>query len=264
VPKQIHDIILIGAGSLAGHLGIALHRRGLKIVQVVNRTPAKGRKLAAKVGASYCENLSDINRKADLYMLAVSDTYLAETASLLRLDDRLTVHASGSQAMEILAPVSRNIGVFYPVQTFSNIRRIGFSRIPVCIEANSEDNEFRLKELAARISGIVHCLNSEQRNWLHLGAVFASNFPNHLYGVAEDLLLSHDIPPKILNPLISQTAGNWSHGNPFSLQTGPAVRNDRKVLAIHREMLERKPEYRRLYDLLTESIIKQHPPHDEL
>lgn len=166
--------------------------------------------------------------------------------------------------MDVIAPVSDNIGVLYPVQTFTGHRRIDFSKVPVCIEGNSENAAAALRALAEKLTGTVHSLTSEQRGWLHLGAVFASNFTNHLYGVAEDLLLEHDIPPRLLEPIIRQTAGNISRGNMFSLQTGPAVRNDAGVMALHQAMLAGKPEFLMMYRLITDSIIKQHSLDDEL
>ena len=255
--QKIEKIVMIGAGRLAWHLASALQKQGLEIIQVFNRTPARGRRLAGRTGASYTGNIRDINLSADLYIMAVSDEALAVLAAELRLADRLVVHTSGSMALDILAPVSKITGVFYPLQTFAHASRISFKQIPVCIEATSSDAEHQLHQLALRLTRTVCILDSEKRRMLHLGAVFVSNFTNHLYGVAEELLGSRNIPFSMLEPLIRQTAANASRGNIFTLQTGPAVRGDLRVLENHYELLAGYPGYLEIYKTISAGIIKK-------
>jgi predicted short-subunit dehydrogenase-like oxidoreductase (DUF2520 family) len=261
---KIQDIVIIGAGRLATHLGQALFRLGLNITQVYNRTPEKGMKLAAKIGASFTADISNITLNADLYILAVSDSVIEYLAKRLRLHNRLVVHASGTVSMDILAEVSGNIGVFYPVQTFSLNRKPDFRKIPVCVEGNSAATAERLSEFAGLLTKRVYRLDSDQRRLLHLGAVFASNFTNSLYAVTEELLASQHIPLELLEPLIMQTAGNLKHGNLIHFQTGPAARGDAKVLEKHYEMLANHPDFLAIYKIMSENIIKQTSGHGKL
>lgn len=256
--------MIIGAGRLATHLGLSFFRHGLNIVQVYNRTPEKGKKLAGRIGATFTADIQEIKPDADLYILAVTDFVLEDLASKLRLKDKLVVHTSGTMAMDILAPISANIGVFYPVQTFSPNRRIDFRKVPVCIEGNSSNSEQQLTELAKRLSQHVCLLSSDQRRVLHLGAVFASNFTNFILAAAEELLLTNEIPFDLLKPLILQTARNVQHGNLMQHQTGPAVRGDTKVLQKHREMLADHPDYLEIYNLLSKNIINHTNLHGKL
>jgi predicted short-subunit dehydrogenase-like oxidoreductase (DUF2520 family) len=260
----IQQIVIIGAGRLATRLGKEFHRVGINIVQVYNRTPGKGQKLASMIGASFTDKTADIRTDADLYFLAVSDSVIETLAASLRLNDKLVVHASGTMAMDILLPISANVGVFYPVQTFSINRRLDFHKIPVCIEANSSTAETQLLLLAGQLTQRVYTLDSGQRRVLHLGAVFASNFTNFMYSVTEELLAAREIPLSLLEPLISQTAGNIRHGNLLHYQTGPAARGDIKVLEKHYELLAAHPDYLEIYKLLSNNIIKQTSLHGKL
>ena len=262
--EESFEIVIIGAGRLATHLGLAFFRKGLKVAQVYNRTADKGQKLAKKLGASFINDLSEVTLSADLYFLAVSDSVLEDLSSRLRLRDKLVVHSSGTMGMEILTPISSNIGVFYPVQTFSHNKRINFRKVPVCIEGNTKFSVEQLEILAGKITDSVHYLNSDKRRILHLGAVFASNFTNFLYAVTEELLLAHDIPLTFRESLILKTAMNVRQGKLITSQTGPAVRGDDKVLDKHRMMLADHPEYLAIYNLISDNIIKHKLLHGKL
>lgn len=261
---KTQEIVIIGAGRLATHLGLAFDKAGLNVVQVYNRTPEKGRRLAVKIGASFATDIQDIILNADVYILAVADSVLEDLALKLHMKNKLVVHTSGTMQMDILAPISKNIGVFYPVQTFSQGNRIDFRKIPVCIEGNSKASEEKLTILAKKLTQSVHCLNSDKRRLLHLGAVFACNFTNFMFAVTEEFLLAHEIPFSLLEPLILQTARNAKRGNLFQSQTGPAMRGDLKVLDKHRELLSGYPDYLEIYNLISENIIKHKLLHAKL
>jgi predicted short-subunit dehydrogenase-like oxidoreductase (DUF2520 family) len=261
---KIQKIVILGAGRLATHLGLAFFRQELNVVQVYNRTPGKGKKLAGRIGATSTADIHEITPGADLYILAVSDSILETLATELRLSNKLVVHTSGTMAMDVLTPISSNIGVLYPVQTFSHNRRIDFRKVPVCIEGNSRTAEQALTLLAGKLAQNVYSLSSDKRRLLHLGAVFASNFTNFLYAMTEEFLLAHEIPFNLLEPLILQTSRNVMHGNLMQYQTGPAMRGDAKVLEKHREMLSSHPDYLEIYDLITKNIIKHQSLHGKL
>jgi hypothetical protein len=42
------------------------------------------------------------------------------------------------------------------------------------------------------------------------------------------------------------------------MQTGPAIRNDKKVIKKHLKLLENNPEYYKLYKFVSESIINKY------
>ena len=81
--NETHEIVIIGAGRLATRLGLAFVKNGLKVVQVYNRTPERGKKLAKRIGALYTDDIREIVLNADLYFLAVSDAFLPGLSSML-------------------------------------------------------------------------------------------------------------------------------------------------------------------------------------
>lgn len=259
----IQTISIIGAGNVAERLGYALKRKGIVIREVCNRTEEKGKKLARKLGASFVAHPESLDDGVDMILIAVADHAIAALASSIHTRG-LVVHTSGCTDMHVLDGVSPGTGVFYPLQTLRKERPVAISRVPFCVEASNSEDETRLMNLAKTLSGNVVVMDSARRRYLHLAAVFAANFPNFMYAIAEDLLHEQGIPADILRPVISQTAGNARHLDFFSLQTGPAVRNDQEVMEMHRAMLGNHPVYRKIYDLLSESITQQKRNNDKL
>ncbi len=109
---------MIGAGNMASHLGLALHRQKFNVVQVCNRTPDRGIRLATKIGAEFISDPRKITPHADIYILAVSDAAIEDVGMQLHLQNQLVVHTSGTIGMEILADVSGNTGVFTRYKLF--------------------------------------------------------------------------------------------------------------------------------------------------
>ena len=149
-----------------------------------------------------------------------------------------------------------DFGVFYPLQTFSKNKPVNFKEIPICLEANSKKNLNLLKEIASLVSEKIFEVNSEQRRALHVSAVFVNNFSNHLFALADDYCRENDLPFEILRPLIKETVSKIETLDPYSAQTGPALRNDQKTIAAHLELLDE--DRKKIYNILTESIQKLH------
>ncbi|MBN1199659.1 MAG: DUF2520 domain-containing protein [Bacteroidales bacterium] len=261
---RIKNIVLIGAGNVSAHLAKALIFKGFTVVQVVNRSEKSGRKLAGLIKASYTGSLDQVHPGADMYILAVSDSALPEISSRLSLSQGIVVHTSGSVGMNVLQSTSPNIGVLYPLQTFRSGKKSPFQHIPFCVEGNSTEVEQKLVELAGMLSDNVHVINSEQRMILHLTAVFAGNFTNYLFTVAEDLLRQYDLPFELIKPLIKQTAANIRHTDLFKLQTGPALREDMPTIEKHLKLLENHKEYQEIYHLISKQIIHHKYRNDKL
>jgi len=252
----IEKIVIIGAGNVATNLGLALHNNGLKILQIVNRSLANAALLAEKVNATYTQAVEEIDVNADLYIIAVSDSSITEIAKKLHLQGKLIVHTAGSIDMVVLKAVSDRYGVFYPLQTFSKTELIAFDTIPVCIEANSTVNEALLIRLGKKLSKNVQKITSEQRKILHISAVYASNFSNYMYIIAQKMLAENKLSFDLLKPLILRTAEKVQTQLPDHVLTGPAKRNDTEVMKAHLLFLESHPEYQEIYKLISTNIVK--------
>ena len=253
---QIKNIVLVGAGNVASQLGLALHEAGVNIWQVYSRTMASADKLATRLHSDPVDNPAKIAPDADLYVIAVSDDAVEKVAGQLATGDKFLVHTSGALPMEVLEPFARNYGVIYPVQTFSRARKIDFTSLPVCIESNNLANLELLNRFVSKVSRDVRTLPSNQRKVLHLAAVFACNFPNFMYAVANSLLQSAHLDFDLVKPLILETAEKVQGVSPDKAQTGPALRSDQKVLNAHLVMLRDHPHLYDLYKQISNEIGK--------
>jgi len=258
IQEEIRKIVLIGAGNVASHLGMVLLDAGCTILQVWSHSRETAAKLAENLGSSICDSLSELDQDADLYIISIPDHAIDKVLDQIKLkSEQLLVHTSGSLPMSVLKNKTANFGVFYPLQTFSKERSLDFTNIPLLLEASSVKNLYRLFDLAVKLSGSVISIDSDQRKRMHLAAVFASNFPNFLYTIAEEILADNKIEFDLLKPLILETAAKIITASPDDVQTGPAIRDDKKTIAEHMHMLQNYPEYGEIYELLSKLIRKR-------
>ena len=254
IVQELNRIVIIGTGNLANHLSFAMHSLGVEIVQVFGRNKEKARTLAEKFHTPFCSNIGEINKTADAYFFCIADQAVSEVLALTDFTDQLLLHLSGTLNMNVFSGFSENFGVFYPLQTFTSDKVIDFSNIPICIEANSKKNTSQLIELAEKLSKDVREINSEQRSIIHVAAVFSCNFSNYFYTIAEKILADNKLDFEILKPLIQETAAKALGHSPSQVQTGPAKRKDQKIVSEHLRILDKYPEFKELYDLISKNI----------
>ena len=250
-------IVCIGSGNLATNLTLAWKEAGILVEQVFSRTEANARALAERLGCAWTSSTGEIINDADLYLFSLKDSALETVASRLPGNSGLWVHTAGSMPLSALEPFATRRGVLYPLQTFSKGRRIDLGNVPFFLEANSEEDGAILEQLARAVSRDVRFLPSEKRRHLHLAAVFACNFVNHIYALADDILREEGIPFEVLLPLIDETAAKVHRLTPREAQTGPAIRYDENVINKHLAMLDKMPELKALYETLSRSIHKE-------
>jgi predicted short-subunit dehydrogenase-like oxidoreductase (DUF2520 family) len=254
---EINDIVIIGAGNVAANMAVAFRNAGKKIICIFSRDAEKARKLAEFVDAQYTDKLGKLPRKADLFLIAVNDNAIAEIAGRLSDVSGLVVHTSGSVGISVFQNKIPDHGVLYPLMHLSKEILMDFEQIPLCIEANTPLNYIALYELACTVSHSVYPVTSAERKILHLSAVFASNFTNLNYIIAEDILKKNKLSFNMLRPIIVETANKILRNSPSELQTGPAVREDQQVIDEHENLLADFPQYQEIYKLLTEIIIQK-------
>ncbi|MGB4448254.1 MAG: DUF2520 domain-containing protein [Cloacibacterium sp.] len=247
------QIVLIGSGNVAFHLAKAFTEAQIPVSQIFGRNTTELQKISEQFSIPFStETLAD----ADLYIISVSDSSIAEVSSLIKNENALVAHTSGSVSREALNGNYRK-SVFYPLQTFSKSKNLDYSKIPFFIDAENENDEEILKNLASKISKNVMLANDEKRKYIHLTAVFACNFVNHLYARAKEISDSQGIPFDYFLPLIDETTQKIHELEPKLAQTGPAIRNDEKVLKLHESLLTDE-EKLKIYKTLNESIKKMY------
>lgn len=248
-------IVLIGAGNVAHHLAPALLQAGLNLCQIYSRTLDSARELGKKTGITYTSDTFAVYPDGNIYIFCVNDDSLLTVYKSLRINENaLVLHTSGSVSIDIFRPYVRNYGVLYPLQTFSKTRNLDFREIPLCIEASDREVLKTLVLLGSKLSSRVYEINSEKRQKLHLAAVFANNFTNHLYHVAGKILEKEDLDFNLLRPLIFETAHKVMQLTPEEAQTGPGRRGDNAILHLHKNMLKDNRNMQSIYALLSQSI----------
>lgn len=248
------NITLIGSGNVATHLGLSLIKKGFKIKQVWSRTRDNAEILAKKLHSSATDSINNLEN-SDLYILAIKDDYLESIIQQLDQETNI-IHVSGSINIEIFNKKFKHYGVLYPLQTFNKEVTIDFSAIPIFIEANTSKFQNQLLNMGNKLSNTVVIMNSEKRKKLHVSAVFACNFTTHMFSIADAILHKENIDFQLLLPLINQTVKKLNQSSPAELQTGPAIRKDRKLIKEHINSITDK-ETQDLYKLISNSIMKK-------
>lgn len=251
-----YRVVIVGSGRVAEAFARTLARcRGVELVQLHSRNEERGRQVAS-IGCTKWNNDVAALQAADIYIIAVSDRAVADVAAGLRVpDDAIVVHTAGSVPMEAIPQRGGRRGIIYPLQTFSVGREILLDDVPLFIEADCEDVRAELERFASLVSTRVEYATSERRRVIHLAGVFVNNFVNHLYGIGAEVLEREGLNFDLLRPLIKETAAKAiASGEPFKVQTGPAVRGDRAVIEKHLEMLHGEELKEKIYNDITESI----------
>jgi predicted short-subunit dehydrogenase-like oxidoreductase (DUF2520 family) len=257
------DVSFIGSGNLAWHLAPALDNAGYVVREVYSRNPKHAESLTERLYQADVKATLDFSTsKSRLFIIATTDDAIQDIArDVILPDDATLVHTSGSQPLSLLQfAAAANTGVLYPLQTFSKAKRVDFKTVPIFIESSNEDGERILIALAKTISGKVKRVTSGERQALHVAAVFASNFPNHMLTIARKILRDNSLDFEVLKPLILETINKSLVLGPEQAQTGPAIRNDLEVLDHHVEFLKDDERVAEIYRIISQHIIDTYEP----
>lgn len=249
-------IYIIGTGNVATRLGKAFLKAGHSIMGVSGRNEEATSRLASRLKCKSYLLPGKLPTNGDLYLIAVKDDAIAEMGRFLSGVKGIIVHTSGATPLNIFTSKKQR-GVFYPVTTIRKNAPADFKKVPVCIEATDEKTVSRLANLAADITNEIYFLNSEQRTTLHLSAVFANNFTNHLLSHAMQVLQKASLSPQLIHFLAKATIDNAFHFGPDQSQTGPAIRHDQKTITKHLHLLQHNKDALALYRIFTNQLGKK-------
>lgn len=257
-------VAILGSGNIATHLSKALIKVGYPIKQVWSRDHKNAIDLALEIGANSILQIADLSSKIDVIIVAVSDDAIERVVAQIPISNQqqLILHTSGSTSLSILEKHAQNCGVLYPLQTFSKNHDLDFSKVPLLIEGNHHLAEEQLLMIAKKLSQKVEKVNSKDRMRIHISAVFACNFTNHFYSIAEKLVQDTDLDFDLLRPLILETAKKAMHNSPDKVQTGPAKRNDTLTINKHLDLLKNNPQLQNLYATVSQDIVKMYQAPD--
>lgn len=238
MPESIKSVCILGTGNIAWHYERRFLEKGYSCFAI-----------SARGDVSKC-------MEADLVVIAVKDEAVVSVAQKLKGMKGILVHTSGFLSTDFLADVAESYGSLYPLQSLKKNKETDFDKVTLCTYGNNERVRALLGSVAKELSSVTCELSDKQRKSLHIAAVFCNNFTNHLFGIARSILEKEKIPFDILFPLIDMTIDKVKQFNPFDVQTGPAVRNEKEIMRQHKEMLGK--DEREIYELLSSKIISYH------
>ena len=252
------SVAIVGAGNVGFHLAKELEKSSqIQLSNIVSRSLDRAQKLISELQLSgskpvQIDNLDEVS--CDVIILSVPDQRLPdviENSSFPK--EAVVVHTSGSQPMGLLSKHPKH-GVFYPFQTFTKSQQVNFKDVPIFIEGNGQSYE-TIQKVARAVSTKVKKVSSENRQKVHLAAVYACNFTNHLYRIAEELLADANLNLGDLEHLMRETVSKAVEISAAKAQTGPAIRGDQNIIDKHLALLQNQPDKTLVYKLLSSQII---------
>ncbi len=235
-------VAIIGFGNVGYHLAVRISKK--HEVTIFGRTPSE-------------DIIKDINRldtsDFEFIIVAVSDSSIKGVAESLNTSESIMLHTSGSRPISDVSFHPRH-GVMYPLQTFSKDKQIDFDAFPIFIEG-SDTLDKEIFSFVRSFSNDVREMSSANRIKLHLAAVFANNFTNHMYHICDKILESLGLSFAEVHHLAHETLKKAVDLTPLKSQTGPSVRNDIDTIDAHLKILE-DDRWRKIYKLISEDIHK--------
>ena len=251
-------IAILGAGNVAWHLAPALEDAGHEVTEVYSRDLQKATEITERVySAQPKDELDFSDSKAEIFILAVKDSAITEVADEVILPEgSILVHTSGAMPLDILGYSSASYtGILYPLQSFTKGRKMDMEEVPFLLEAEDQETLQKLKKLAKSLSPLTYVVRSKDRKAVHVAAVFASNFTNHLIGISEEIMRRQGLDFEMLKPLIIETISKCLQIGAKKAQTGPALREDYETLEDHHRFLSYNDQLAEIYRLISQDII---------
>lgn len=254
-------VTIIGAGKMGQGLGLALKRRGYKVV-LTSRAPRNVlHPLALHQGS-----LAEATSGAELILIATPDDAIGTIAAELATEraitaDQVVLHLSGLLDRRALQPLDQSgagCGSFHPLQSIADPATAA-ERLKGAY-AGIEGDERALvaaERLANTLRMIPVRIPATVKPAYHAGAAFAANYTIALVGVAERLArsagVSADVAARIYLPLLNGAVANLASLGSAASLTGPVQRGDVQTILSHLEALN--PEDRNLYRTVARAAL---------
>lgn len=244
----------MGAGNAGTHLSRSLYRAGHQILCIYSRSESTAARLAEEVGSSGTSRKEAVPGEADYYLLTLPDSVIPDAVDQWKHCRGIWLHTSGAVPLKVFSELPHPSGVLYPLQTLTRQREIRMSEVPFLVEGSDPETLRRILRLAQSVSSRVHEIDSERRLFIHLAAVFANNFSNHMVYIAQELMTRGGHDATLLDPLLRETMEKILEIGAASAQTGPARRGDRGTMERHLQLLKSYPGWEKLYTFVSLDI----------
>lgn len=254
-------IFILGAGRAGRSLARALRDGGVSIVGLHGRHRDKAEGITAgpppaSLGEASCVLVTVRDAQLDGALEFLSTAPLGVRSVVL--------HASGSAdpvGLGALRLADHPCGTFHPLVALSDPTRAPQMLRGAWIGVDGDDDARRVSErLAAAVGAHVLRIPPGEKPRYHAAAVFASNFPTVLMGLAEELLREVGIAPEIarqaLHPLFASAVENMRSGGGAAALTGPIVRGDVDTVERHLRALRAHPDTLDAYRALSHAALR--------
>jgi predicted short-subunit dehydrogenase-like oxidoreductase (DUF2520 family) len=254
-------ITIIGAGRMGQGLGLALKRRGYKVV-LLNRTP---RDVVPPL-VLHQGSRSEATAGAELVLIATPDDAIQEVAEELAAEravsrDQVVLHLSGLLDKMALLPLEESgaaCGSFHPVQSVAEPSTAAERLKGAYVGIEGDERALVAAErLANTLRMMPVRIPAEAKPAYHAGAAFVANYTVALVGVAERLARSAGVAPEVAGrlylPLLGGAVANLTSLGPAAALTGAVRRGDVQTIQSHLDALS--SEDRELYRMVGRAAV---------
>ena len=265
-------VAIVGAGSLATFLAVALRESGYHVTEIISRNLLRSRRrartLASKVGARATTDGTAL-LDAELLWFCVPDRAIREAASSLAAHVtgkiRFAFHSSGallSRELEALRKSGVAVASVHPLMTFVPRSRPSLADVPFALEGDAVATRLA-RRIVRDLGGESFRLAAPRKAAYHAWATFTSPlwlaFLVTLEEAARGAGLTRADARRKSMPIIRQTLENYSRLGPEHSFSGPIIRGDTKTVAKHRAALKKYPAVRNVYVALALAALDRLP-----
>jgi predicted short-subunit dehydrogenase-like oxidoreductase (DUF2520 family) len=285
-------IAIVGAGSLATFLAVALNDAGFTITEIVARDTPRSQRHARTLAAKVCAQTVTAHSAAldaALLWFCVPDREIRSAASGLignpaahaaahkksRVPGKATsrvpskvrfaFHSSGALLSRELEPL-RNAGIavasVHPLMTFVAGAHPSLTGVPFALEGDAAATRLA-RQIVRELGGESFPLPAARKAAYHAWATMTSPLLLAFLVTLEEAaraagLTRKDARRKSL-PIIRQTLANYSGLGPAPSFSGPLVRGDADTVARHLAVLKEHPGPREVYVALARAALRGLP-----
>lgn len=243
-------VYILGYGNLGQHLLKLFLSRGIQVGGVFT-----SQKLDSVLVPIFPKSqVNDILTDQDLIFITTKDDEIQSNINRISNEFVVKLYCSGSMALSTFGNY-HNVGVWYPLYSFSGDIEIDWNLVPVFVEYSDPATQMSLENLNSHLNLNVQFLNSKDRSQLHLSAVFANNFVNACFIGSNTVIEGNEkLRFEYLLPIIQQTVDKLKLSHPMALQTGPAKRGDEVTMLNHLKQLDNFKEEADVYIAISKYI----------
>ncbi|GLR16265.1 Rossmann-like and DUF2520 domain-containing protein [Portibacter lacus] len=255
------NAVIFGTGNIASHFTPAISKIAeLNVSSIFARSEEKARLVIGDGQINIIYNYAAIPEDTDVVFLMVNDDAIKSVTAKLSehlQSSTMIIHFSGSMGLSEIHEHFHHTGIMWPIQTISKSdSSLVLKETPLSISFSDEYTKEKLDRWAAHLSNHKYYLSEDQKKVVHLSAVFANNFTNHMYVIAKELLNAEGLNFELITPLILKTAQSALYNDPALNQTGPAKRQDKNTMDKQLDLLS-DVDQKAIYQLISKNIDKK-------